>query len=67
MIHNVAMSAAAKSKVPFDPSAVVALEEALEPMLEALTAAAFERATAQGRADFTEEDLKAVSKTFMKA
>ena len=36
LIRDVASSAAARSDVPFEPSAVTALEEALEPMLEAL-------------------------------
>lgn len=40
MIRDVASSAAEKSDVPFEPAAVVALEEALEPMLEALCKAA---------------------------
>ena len=49
MIHDVAAAAAAKSDVPFDADAVVALEEALEPMLEALCAKAFEHAAKEGR------------------
>ena len=40
MIRDVASSAAEKSDVPFEQAAVVALEEALEPMLEALCKAA---------------------------
>ena len=46
--------------------AVVALEEALEPMLEALCAAALEHAQADGRETILESDLQAVSKRFMK-
>lgn len=45
---------------------MVALEEALEPMLEALCKAALQRAEKDGRDSFTEEDLKAVSKTYYK-
>ena len=45
--------------------AVVALEEALEPMLEALCAAALEHAQSQGREEILEEDLRAVSKKIM--
>ena len=44
--------------------AVVALEEALEPMLEALCKQALEHATKNGRDEITETDLKAVSKNF---
>ena len=35
LIHGVAVGAASRSAVPFEAEAVVALEEALEPMLEA--------------------------------
>jgi histone H3/H4 len=52
--------------VPFETEAVVALEEALEPMLEALCAAALKHATSKGRVNIEEEDLRAVSKSFMK-
>ena len=45
--------------------AVVALEEALEPMLEALCAAALEHAQRNGRDSILEADLAAVSKDFM--
>ena len=55
MIHDVASSAAAKSSVPFDLGAVVALEEALEPMLEALCAAALTHAASMGRESIDEE------------
>ena len=41
------------------------LEEALEPMLEALCAAALEHAQSQGREEILEEDLRAVSKKIM--
>ena len=44
MIRDVACAAAAKSKVPFETSAVTALEEALEPCLEALCVAALAHA-----------------------
>jgi hypothetical protein len=44
--------------------AVVALEEALEPMLEALCKQALEHAKKSGREEITEVDLKAVSKNF---
>lgn len=54
MIHDVAAAAAAKSDVPFESDAIVALEEALEPMLEALCAKAFELASKEGR-DFIQE------------
>ena len=67
MIRDVAATAATKSKVPFEASAVTALEEALEPMLEALCAAALKHAAAQGRDEISEADLKAVSKTFIKS
>ena len=66
MIHSVAASAAAKSSVPFEPSAVAALEEAMEPMLEALCASALKHAQDNGREDITEADLKAVSSSYMK-
>ena len=65
MIRTVATTAAAKSAVPFEPDAVAALEECLEPMLEALCAAALKHAEAAGRDEIQETDLKAVSKTFM--
>lgn len=64
MIKSVAESAAAKSSVPFEPSAVTALEEALEPMLEALCAEALKHAEARGCSDIDETALKAVSKEF---
>ena len=67
LIHEVATSAADKSNVPFEPDAVVALEEALEPMLEAMCAQAYKLAKADGREEITEQDLRAVSKSFMKA
>lgn len=44
---------------------MVALEEALEPMLEALCAAALEHAQRNGRDAILEADLAAVSKDFM--
>ena len=56
MLHDVATTAAAKSDVPFETDAVVALEEALEPMLEALCAKAFEHAAKDGRAEITESE-----------
>ncbi len=62
MIREVALSAACKSAVPFEPAAVVALEEALEPMLEALCEAALARANKNGREEITEADLRAVAK-----
>ena len=65
LIRSVAAAAAAKSSVPFEASAVAALEECLEPMLEALCAAALKHAKETGREEITEVDLKAVSKTFM--
>ena len=65
LIHSVATDAADKSKVPFEPDAVVALEEALEPMLEALCEQAFKVAEAQGRDEISEHDLRAVAKTLM--
>ena len=46
--------------------AVVALEEALEPILEALCNAALKHAERNGRTQITVEDLSAVSKTYMK-
>ena len=61
LIHTVACQSAAKSKVPFESNAIVALEEALEPLLEALCAAALKHAESKGRADIEVEDLKAVS------
>ena len=64
LIRNVATAAASKSTVPFEPSAVTALEEALEPMLEALCEAAMKHAKAAGREEIEEADLKAVSKHF---
>ena len=67
MIRDVAVAAAAKSDVPFASDAVVALEEALEPMLEALCAAAHKHAVSKGRTDIAEDDLRAVSKSFMKS
>ena len=67
LIRDVASSAAANSEVPFEPSAVVALEEALEPMLEVLCEAALKNAKANGREEIEEADLKAVSKHFGKA
>ena len=67
LIHSVANQAASNSKVPFDPSAVTALEECLEPLLEALCEAAHKHAQKQNRDEITELDLRAVSKTFMKA
>jgi histone H3/H4 len=66
LIHEVATSAADKSEVPFEAGAVVALEEALEPMLEAMCAQAYKIAEADGRDEITEQDLRAVSKSFMK-
>ena len=45
---------------------LVALEEALEPMLESVCAAAFSHAEKKGRANIELEDLKAVSVSFMK-
>ena len=65
MISNVAQEAAAKSPVPFAPDAVTALEESLEPMLEAVCAAALKHANDNGREEILEEDLKAVSKSYM--
>ena len=44
---------------------MVALEEALEPMLEALCAAALQEAQRHGRDAIIEADLAAVSKDFM--
>ena len=64
LIRDVASSAASKSSVPFEPSAVTALEEALEPMLEALCAKALAHANEAGRDEIEEKDLKAVSKSF---
>lgn len=64
LIHQVACQSAAKSKVPFESNAVVALEEALEPLLEALCAAALKHAESKGRTDIMVEDLKAVSKQY---
>jgi hypothetical protein len=46
--------------------AVVALEESLEPMLEALCEKAIAHAETQGRETFTIEDLKAVSGDIIK-
>ncbi len=46
--------------------AVVALEEALEPILEALCNAALKHAERNGRTQITVDDLSAVSKTYMK-
>eukprot|EP00900_Chrysochromulina_parva_P002485 jgi/Chrpa1/12237/Chrysochromulina_OHIO_Genome00004984-RA len=65
LIHDVAASAASKSDVPFEADAIVALEEALEPMLEALCAKAFVLAAKDGRDTITEDDLRTVSKEFM--
>ena len=65
MIRSVAASAAAKSSVPFEPDAVAALEECLEPMLEALCAQALVHAQKAGREEISEVDLQAVSKSFM--
>jgi len=67
MIHSVAATAAAKSSVPFDAAAVVALEEALEPCLEALCSQALAHAAKNGRDIFNEADLKAVSGCFLKS
>ena len=64
MIKSVAESAASKSSVPFEPAAVTALEEALEPMLEALCAEALKHAEARGCTEIEESDLKAVSKQY---
>lgn len=66
MIRDVAHGAASKSSIPFEAGAVTALEEALEPMLEAMCAAASKHATKAGRESITVGDLQAVSKTFMK-
>lgn len=67
LIHSAATGAASKSKLPFESEAVVALEEALEPMLEALCAAALAHAEKAGRAEINEDDLKAVAGTIFKA
>ena len=67
MIHDVATSAALKSDIPFESEAVVALEEALEPMLEALCAAALRHAEKDGRFEINDKDLKAVSAEVMKS
>ena len=56
LIHDVAASAASKSDVPFEADAIVALEEALEPMLEALCAKAFALAAKDGRDTITEDE-----------
>ena len=45
---------------------MVALEEALEPILEALCEAALKHAEKNGRTQITVDDLSAVSKTYMK-
>ena len=67
MIRDVACAAAAKSKVPFETSAVTALEEALEPCLEALCEAALAHAQKAGRDEISSDDLKAVAATYIKA
>lgn len=65
LIRESAQVAASKSKVPFESGAVVALEEALEPMLESLCEAALAHATKEGREEILEADLKAVSSRYM--
>lgn len=67
LVRDVAATAAAKSAIPFEADAVIALEEALEPMLESVCAAAMDHATKKGRSDIELEDLQAVSKSFMKS
>ena len=64
--HRVVTSSAASrvSRSFWRQGAVVALEEALEPMLEALCNQALEHARKNGREEITEADLKAVSKNF---
>ena len=64
--HRVVTSSACLTRVPlvWRQGAVVALEEALEPMLEALCNQALEHARKNGREEITEADLKAVSKNF---
>ena len=61
LIHSAATGAASKSKLPFESDAVTALEEALEPMLEALCAGALAHAEKAGRTEINEADLKAVA------
>ena len=66
LIHSAATAAAAESTVPFESDAIIALEEALEPVLEAMCAAALKVATKAGRESISEADLKQVSKDYMK-
>jgi len=60
MIRDVASSVAAKSDVPFSSEAVTSLEQALEPIFEALMVAALRNAVAAGRDSITEKDINAV-------
>ena len=66
MIADVAQNAASKSPIAFETGAVTALEEALEPCLEALCQAALAHAEKNGRALFNVQDLQAVAKKYMK-
>jgi histone H3/H4 len=60
MIRDVAAAVAAKSATPFAPEAVDFLEQALEPVFEALMVKALEHAVKAGRDSITEADLRAV-------
>eukprot|EP00964_Phaeocystis_antarctica_P098817 scaffold64777_cov62-Phaeocystis_antarctica.AAC.5 len=64
LVHTAAADAVSKSAHSFEAGAVVALEEALEPMLEALCKQALEVAKKDGREEISPADLKAVSKNF---
>jgi len=66
MIAEIASNAASKSPISFESGAVTALEEALEPCLEALCQAALAHAEKNGRQIFDASDLQAVSKKYMK-
>lgn len=60
MIRDVAATVAGKSSVPFSCEAVSYLEQALEPVFEALMVQALEHAVKSGRDSVTEADLAAV-------
>ena len=60
MIRDVAATVAGKSSVPFSAEAVSYLEQALEPVFEALMVQALEHAVKSGRDSVTEADLAAV-------
>lgn len=63
MLHDIALKTVASSSLPFEASALAALEEALEPLLEELCKKALQRALADGRDEITIDDIQAVTKT----